>query len=145
MDRCPLGVYQCVGSFHSSVRVSAYKTMELWLQVAGASAGVLQGSPAHSELLFTNLLGDITPGADAVKVCFHDRFSQSTISTIATRCRCAEQNCNSRKISSRRWNRSLVENLYLRMLREQRLDFFVCCQDCFLFKKKSLSSFLATR
>lgn len=69
MDRSPLEVYKCLGSFRSSVRVSVYKTIELWLQVAGASAGVLQGSPAHSELLFTNLLGDITPGADAVKVC----------------------------------------------------------------------------
>lgn len=68
MDCCPLEVYHCLTSFHSSVRVSVYKTMELWLQVAGASAGILQGSPAHSELLFTNLLGDITPGADAVKV-----------------------------------------------------------------------------
>lgn len=58
----------CVGSLDSSVRVSVYKTIELWLQVAGASAGVLQGSPAHSELLFANLLGDITPGADAVRV-----------------------------------------------------------------------------
>lgn len=55
-------------SSYSSVRVSVYRTLELWLQVAGASANILQGSPGHSELLFSHLLGDITPGAEAVKV-----------------------------------------------------------------------------
>lgn len=65
-----LVVFVCSSS--SSVRVSVYQTMELWLQVAGASAGLLQGSPAHSELLFSNLLGDISPGADAVKVWIRD-------------------------------------------------------------------------
>lgn len=53
---------------YSSVRVSVYRTLELWLQVAGASANILQGSLGHSELLFSHLLGDITPGAEAVKV-----------------------------------------------------------------------------
>lgn len=52
----------------SSVRVSVYRTLELWVQVAGASASILQGSPGHSELLFSHLLGDITPGAESVKV-----------------------------------------------------------------------------
>lgn len=73
-----------VCSLYSSVRVSVYKTMELWLQVAGASAGVLQGSPAHSELLFTNLLGDITPGADAVKV--RSRFQCASNGLIVSTC-----------------------------------------------------------
>ncbi|TNN73642.1 Proline-, glutamic acid- and leucine-rich protein 1 [Liparis tanakae] len=53
---------------YSSVRVSVYKTLELWVQVAGACGGILQGSPGHSELLFTHLLGDITPGAESVKL-----------------------------------------------------------------------------
>lgn len=57
-----------LSSSYSSVRVSVYRALELWLQVAGASANILQGSPAHSELLFSHLLGDITPGAEAVKV-----------------------------------------------------------------------------
>ena len=52
----------------SSVRVAVYRTLELWLQVAGTSASILQGSPGHSELLFNHLLGDITPGAESVKV-----------------------------------------------------------------------------
>ena len=59
----------CVSpSSHSTVRVSVYRTLELWVQVAGASASILQGSPGHSELLFSHLLGDITPGADSIKV-----------------------------------------------------------------------------
>ncbi|XP_073331405.1 proline-, glutamic acid- and leucine-rich protein 1 [Pagrus major] len=53
---------------YSSVRVSVYRTLELWLQVAGTSASILQGSPGHSELLFSHLLGDITPGAESVKL-----------------------------------------------------------------------------
>nr|XP_019955625.1 PREDICTED: proline-, glutamic acid- and leucine-rich protein 1 [Paralichthys olivaceus] len=53
---------------YSSVRVSVYRTLELWIQVAGASASILQGSPGHSELLFSQLLSDITPGVDSVKL-----------------------------------------------------------------------------
>ncbi|KAK5876170.1 hypothetical protein CesoFtcFv8_027167 [Champsocephalus esox] len=53
---------------YSSVRVSVYRTLELWVQVAGASASILQGSPGHSELLFSHLLGDITPGAESIKL-----------------------------------------------------------------------------
>ncbi|XP_042256468.1 proline-, glutamic acid- and leucine-rich protein 1 [Thunnus maccoyii] len=53
---------------YSSVRVSVYRTLELWVQVAGASASILQGSPGHSELLFSHLIGDITPGAESVKL-----------------------------------------------------------------------------
>lgn len=52
----------------SSVRVSVHRTLELWVQVAGASASIFQGSPGHSELLFSHLLGDITPGAESIKV-----------------------------------------------------------------------------
>uniref|UniRef100_A0A3Q3E5A5 Proline-, glutamic acid- and leucine-rich protein 1 n=1 Tax=Labrus bergylta TaxID=56723 RepID=A0A3Q3E5A5_9LABR len=57
-----------LGQQRASVRVSVYRTLELWLQVGGASAGVLQGSPGHSEMLFSQLLSDITPGAESVKV-----------------------------------------------------------------------------
>uniref|UniRef100_A0A4W6DPF0 Proline, glutamate and leucine rich protein 1 n=1 Tax=Lates calcarifer TaxID=8187 RepID=A0A4W6DPF0_LATCA len=53
---------------YSSVRVAVYRTLELWVKVAGASSGILQGSPGHSELLFSHLLGDITPGAESVKL-----------------------------------------------------------------------------
>nr|XP_033507521.1 proline-, glutamic acid- and leucine-rich protein 1 [Epinephelus lanceolatus] len=53
---------------YSSVRVSVYTTLELWVQVAGASSSILQGSPGHSELLFSHLLSDITPGAESVKL-----------------------------------------------------------------------------
>ncbi|XP_070785609.1 proline-, glutamic acid- and leucine-rich protein 1 [Enoplosus armatus] len=53
---------------YSSVRVLVYKTLELWVQVAGASASILQGSPGHSELLFSHLLSDITPGVESVKL-----------------------------------------------------------------------------
>ncbi|KAG7250805.1 hypothetical protein CRUP_013983, partial [Coryphaenoides rupestris] len=63
-----------------SVRASVYTTLELWVQVAGASAGVLQGSPTHSELLLTHLLGDITPGAESVKL----RAGQPSVSEMAS-------------------------------------------------------------
>ncbi|KAE8278795.1 Proline-, glutamic acid- and leucine-rich protein 1 [Larimichthys crocea] len=53
---------------YSSVRVSVHRTLELWVQVAGASASIFQGSPGHSELLFSHLLGDITPGAESIKL-----------------------------------------------------------------------------
>lgn len=51
---------------HSAVRVAVYRIIELWVRVGGVS--LLQGSPSHTELLFTHLLGDITPGSEAVKV-----------------------------------------------------------------------------
>nr|XP_057923871.1 proline-, glutamic acid- and leucine-rich protein 1 [Doryrhamphus excisus] len=53
---------------YTSVRLSVYRTLEVWVQVAGASANILQGSPSHSELLFSHLLGDITPGAESIKL-----------------------------------------------------------------------------
>ncbi|CAL1590763.1 unnamed protein product [Knipowitschia caucasica] len=53
---------------YCSVRVAVYKALELWLQVAGASANILQGSSVHSEHLFTHLLGEITPGAESIKL-----------------------------------------------------------------------------
>ncbi|XP_076145095.1 proline-, glutamic acid- and leucine-rich protein 1 isoform X1 [Alosa pseudoharengus] len=53
---------------YSAVRVCLYRTLELWVRVGGASACVLQGSPTHSELIFTHLMGDLTPGAEAIKL-----------------------------------------------------------------------------
>lgn len=44
-----------------------YAVLELWVQVCGASAGVLQGG-ASGEALLTHLLSDISPPADALKV-----------------------------------------------------------------------------
>uniref|UniRef100_A0A4W5MDN7 Proline-, glutamic acid- and leucine-rich protein 1 n=1 Tax=Hucho hucho TaxID=62062 RepID=A0A4W5MDN7_9TELE len=64
----------------SAVRVSLYRTLELWVKVGGASAGVLQGSPTHSEILLAHLLGDITPGADSVRL----RAGQSTVADLVS-------------------------------------------------------------
>ncbi|XP_028995854.1 proline-, glutamic acid- and leucine-rich protein 1 [Betta splendens] len=61
---CSLGQQRA----YSSVRVSVYRALELWVQLAGPSANILQGSSTHSDLLFTHLLGDITPGAESVKL-----------------------------------------------------------------------------
>lgn len=52
----------------SAVRVALYHTLELWVRAGRASSSVLQGSSSHSELLFAHLIGDITPGSEAVKV-----------------------------------------------------------------------------
>ncbi|KAF4089234.1 hypothetical protein AMELA_G00064150 [Ameiurus melas] len=52
---------------YSAVRVALYRTLELWVRVGRASSSVLQGSSSHSELLFAHLIGDITPGTEAVK------------------------------------------------------------------------------
>ncbi|KAL4631400.1 proline-, glutamic acid- and leucine-rich protein 1 [Arapaima gigas] len=62
----------------SAVRVSLYRTLELWVRVAGASAAILQGSSTHNELLLTHLLGDITPGAESVKL----RAGQPAVSEL---------------------------------------------------------------
>ncbi|XP_067299222.1 proline-, glutamic acid- and leucine-rich protein 1 [Pseudorasbora parva] len=51
---------------YSAVRVAVYCIIELWVRVGGIS--LLQGSPSHTELLFTHLMGDITPGSEAVKL-----------------------------------------------------------------------------
>ncbi|XP_024143871.1 proline-, glutamic acid- and leucine-rich protein 1 isoform X2 [Oryzias melastigma] len=53
---------------YSSVRVSVYKTLELWVKVVGASVSILQENPMHADLLFNNLLGDITPGPESIKL-----------------------------------------------------------------------------
>ncbi|KAF5905385.1 proline-, glutamic acid- and leucine-rich protein 1-like, partial [Clarias magur] len=53
---------------YSAVRVALYRTLELWVRVGRPSSSVLQGSCSHSELLFANLIGDITPGTEAVKL-----------------------------------------------------------------------------
>ena len=56
---------------YSAVRVCLYRTLELWVRVGGASASVLQGSPTHTEILFTHLMSDLTPGSEAIKVSEH--------------------------------------------------------------------------
>ncbi|XP_030635831.1 proline-, glutamic acid- and leucine-rich protein 1 [Chanos chanos] len=63
---------------YSAVRVALYRTLELWVRVGGASTSVLQGSTTHSEILFAHLMGDITPGAEAVKL----RAAQSAMSDL---------------------------------------------------------------
>lgn len=52
---------------HSAVRTKVYAVLDLWVQVCGASAGVLQGG-ASGEALLSHLLSDISPPADALKV-----------------------------------------------------------------------------
>lgn len=49
------------------MRTKVYAILELWVQVCGTSAGVLQGG-ASGEALLTHLLSDISPSADALKV-----------------------------------------------------------------------------
>ncbi|XP_051564306.1 proline-, glutamic acid- and leucine-rich protein 1-like [Myxocyprinus asiaticus] len=51
---------------YSAVRVAVYSIIELWVRVSGAS--LLQGSSSHTDLLFTHLMGDITPGSEVVKL-----------------------------------------------------------------------------
>ncbi|MBN3270695.1 PELP1 protein, partial [Polyodon spathula] len=53
---------------YSAVRVQLYNTLELWVKVGGASSGVLQGTYHHADVLLAHLIGDITTGADTVKV-----------------------------------------------------------------------------
>ncbi|KAI4892365.1 hypothetical protein NFI96_023300 [Prochilodus magdalenae] len=63
---------------YSAVRVAVYHTLEMWVRVGGASASVLQGSTSHTEMLFAHLMGDITPGSEAVKL----RTGQTTMSDL---------------------------------------------------------------
>ncbi|XP_043332472.1 proline-, glutamic acid- and leucine-rich protein 1 isoform X2 [Cervus canadensis] len=52
---------------YSTVRTKVYAVLELWVQVCGASAGVLQGG-ASGEALLSHLLSDISPPADALRL-----------------------------------------------------------------------------
>lgn len=52
----------------SAVRSRLYQVLELWLQVAGAGGGVLQGSGPLSEALLGHMLSDIMPPTDSIKV-----------------------------------------------------------------------------
>ncbi|KAG2468722.1 proline-, glutamic acid- and leucine-rich protein 1-like [Polypterus senegalus] len=53
---------------YSTVRVQVYKTVQIWVSVAGSSSGVLQGSANSSEVLLGHILSDITPGTDTIKL-----------------------------------------------------------------------------
>ncbi|NWJ08661.1 PELP1 protein, partial [Crypturellus undulatus] len=52
----------------SAVRTRLYQVLELWVQVAGAASGVLQGPGPAAELLLAHVLSDITPPAEATKL-----------------------------------------------------------------------------
>nr|KAF6296578.1 proline, glutamate and leucine rich protein 1 [Myotis myotis] len=52
---------------YSAMRTKVYAVLELWVQVCGASAGVLQAG-ASGEALLTHLLSDISPPAEALKL-----------------------------------------------------------------------------
>ncbi|XP_050176816.1 proline-, glutamic acid- and leucine-rich protein 1 [Myiozetetes cayanensis] len=51
-----------------AVRARVYRVLELWVQVAGAASGVLQGPGTPGELLLAHLLGDIAPPTEATKL-----------------------------------------------------------------------------
>ncbi|ERE69351.1 proline-, glutamic acid- and leucine-rich protein 1 [Cricetulus griseus] len=53
---------------YSTIRTKVYAILELWVQVCGSSAGMLQGG-ASGEALLTHLLSDISPPTDALKLC----------------------------------------------------------------------------
>ncbi|KYO43387.1 proline-, glutamic acid- and leucine-rich protein 1 [Alligator mississippiensis] len=53
---------------YSAVRSRLYQVLELWLQVAGAGGGVLQGSGPLSEALLGHMLSDIMPPTDSIKM-----------------------------------------------------------------------------
>ncbi|NXO01117.1 PELP1 protein, partial [Rhinopomastus cyanomelas] len=52
-----------------AVRSRLYQVLDLWVQVAGASSGVLQGgSGPPGELLLGHLLSDISPPSQGARV-----------------------------------------------------------------------------
>ncbi|XP_067879854.1 proline-, glutamic acid- and leucine-rich protein 1 isoform X2 [Heterodontus francisci] len=53
---------------YSLVRVKAYEVLRMWVKVCGASSGVLQGKFHHSDVLLANLISDITPVVDTMKL-----------------------------------------------------------------------------
>ncbi|KAE8620202.1 hypothetical protein XENTR_v10010148 [Xenopus tropicalis] len=53
---------------YSSLRCSVYRVLETWVTMCGISSGVLQGPTHHSDILLANLLSDITPPTDAIKM-----------------------------------------------------------------------------
>ncbi|KAG8441489.1 hypothetical protein GDO86_007017 [Hymenochirus boettgeri] len=53
---------------YSSLRGSIYRVLESWVTVCGISSGVLQGPSHHSDMLLANLLNDITPPTDVIKM-----------------------------------------------------------------------------
>ncbi|OCT90526.1 hypothetical protein XELAEV_18019141mg [Xenopus laevis] len=53
---------------YSSLRCSVYRVLETWVTTCGISSGVLQGPMHHSDILLANLLSDITPPTDAIKM-----------------------------------------------------------------------------
>ncbi|XP_053115436.1 proline-, glutamic acid- and leucine-rich protein 1 [Hemicordylus capensis] len=53
---------------YSAVRTRLYQVLDLWVQVAGASSGILQGYGSQGEALLGHLISDITPPADTLKL-----------------------------------------------------------------------------
>ncbi|XP_062368176.1 proline-, glutamic acid- and leucine-rich protein 1 [Cinclus cinclus] len=51
-----------------AVRCRLYQVLELWVQVAGAASGVLQGPGTPSEVLLAHLISDISPPSEGTKV-----------------------------------------------------------------------------
>ncbi|KAJ6654916.1 hypothetical protein lerEdw1_006387 [Lerista edwardsae] len=53
---------------YSAVRTRLYQVLDLWVQVAGASSGLLQGPGTQSEALLGHLISDISPPAETLKL-----------------------------------------------------------------------------
>ncbi|XP_060111422.1 proline-, glutamic acid- and leucine-rich protein 1 [Heteronotia binoei] len=53
---------------YSAVRTRLYQVLDLWVQVAGAASGVLQGQRPHSEALLGHLIADISPPTETLKL-----------------------------------------------------------------------------
>ncbi|NWV87019.1 PELP1 protein, partial [Machaerirhynchus nigripectus] len=51
-----------------AVRSRLYQVLELWVQVAGAASGVLQGPGTPGEVLLAHLISDISPPSEGAKV-----------------------------------------------------------------------------
>ncbi|XP_015283360.1 PREDICTED: proline-, glutamic acid- and leucine-rich protein 1 [Gekko japonicus] len=53
---------------YSAVRTRLYQVLDLWVQVAGAASGVLQGHRPHSEALLGHFIADISPPTESLKL-----------------------------------------------------------------------------
>ncbi|NWW23509.1 PELP1 protein, partial [Falcunculus frontatus] len=62
------GVPESIFGVPRAVRSRVYQVLELWVQVAGAASGVLQGPGTPSEVLLAHLISDISPPSEGAKV-----------------------------------------------------------------------------
>uniref|UniRef100_A0ABM5EJU9 Proline-, glutamic acid- and leucine-rich protein 1 n=1 Tax=Pogona vitticeps TaxID=103695 RepID=A0ABM5EJU9_9SAUR len=53
---------------YSAIRTRLYQVLDLWIQVAGAASGILQGPGTQTEALLGHLISDISPPSDTLKI-----------------------------------------------------------------------------